>query len=81
MNLTEVFNKLNKIIETNQKFQTGLYVINTCLHNLKIQVDGWKPTGNNKRNKGGTEKYNNTRRCNNFMYEQPQVDVPSLDST
>lgn len=34
MDLTKVFNKLNEIMDTNQKLQSNLNVTDTCLNNL-----------------------------------------------
>lgn len=44
MDLTKTMNKLNKIMDTNQKLQTVLDIINTCLCNLheSMMTTQWK---------------------------------------
>lgn len=64
MDITEVLNKLNENIETNQKLQTGLDVISTHLDNLETRVDGQQPTANNQRNECRTERNHHTGRGN-----------------
>lgn len=41
--LAENLNKLNEITDTNQKLQTSIYIIDTCLDNLGTRVDGQQP--------------------------------------
>lgn len=57
MDLTEILNKLNKIMYTNQKLHTGHNVINIHLDNLKPLFELGRITRNNQKNEGRPERH------------------------
>lgn len=55
MDLTEITNKLNEMMDSNQKLQIGLDVINIRLEDLETRVNR-QPNENNQRNKSRFER-------------------------